>query len=153
VNALVWPSFAGSAWAQPASVVTETTGEATDLASVQLVGDGIIQLLWWRARELRALFWLLLACSAWAQPATVLAGTRDEGANVAFFRFVVVGPTSHCGLRARHLRAQFWLLFSCSAWAQSSTVMASTTGEGAGLASVPLIGVVPASHCGGGYVN
>jgi hypothetical protein len=68
-----------------------------------------------------------------------------------------------------------WLLFAWSAWAQSSTVVADTTGEGAALASVRLVVVVPstvvagttiegaalaydclvgessARHCGGGH--
>jgi hypothetical protein len=49
--------------------------------------------------------------------------------------------------RTRHLRAQFWHLFAWSAWAQPDIVVASTTVEGAGLASVQLVGVGPTSHC------
>jgi hypothetical protein len=48
--------------------------------------------------------------------------------------------------RVRQVRALLRSLFSWSAWAQAATVLADTTGEGAALASVRLVGVVSASH-------
>jgi hypothetical protein len=48
------------------------------------------------------------------------------------------------------VRALLWLLFPRSAWAQTATVVAGTTVEGAALASVPSVGVGSASHCGVG---
>jgi hypothetical protein len=47
------------------------------------------------------------------------------------------------------MRALFWSLFAPSAWAQTATEVADTTGEGAALASVTFFGVSPDSHCGG----
>ena len=35
-------------------------------------------------------------CSAWAQPATVVAGTTDEGPALASVRLVGMGSASHC---------------------------------------------------------
>jgi hypothetical protein len=46
------------------------------------------------------------------------------------------------------VRALLWPLFSRIAWAKPVTVVAGTTVEGAALASVPLVGVGPASDCG-----
>jgi hypothetical protein len=46
----------------------------------------------------RALLWPLFARSAWAQSATVLAGTTSEAAALASVRLVGVGSTSHCGV-------------------------------------------------------
>jgi hypothetical protein len=46
-----------------------------------------------------------------------------------------------------------WPLFGRSAWAQPATVVAGNTGEGVSLASVRLVGVGSASHCGGGHVS
>jgi hypothetical protein len=40
VRALLWPLFPRSAWDQPATVLTGTTGEGAALASVHLVGVG-----------------------------------------------------------------------------------------------------------------
>jgi hypothetical protein len=48
------------------------------------------------------------------------------------------------------VRALLSPLFAPSAWAQSATVVAGTTDEGAALASVILVGVVSDSHCGSG---
>jgi hypothetical protein len=45
----------------------------------------------------RALLSLLSSLSAWAQPATVVAGTKVEGAALASLRSMGVGSTSHCG--------------------------------------------------------
>jgi hypothetical protein len=44
-----------------------------------------------------ALRYPLFDRSAWAQPATVLAGTTGEGEYLAFVRSFGVGSTSHCG--------------------------------------------------------
>jgi hypothetical protein len=49
------------------------------------------------------------------------------------------------------MRALLWPLFARSTWAQASTMVACTTGEGAALASVSLFGVGSDSHCGGGH--
>jgi hypothetical protein len=49
------------------------------------------------------------------------------------------------------VRALLWPLFPQSACAQPATLLAGTTGEGAALASVRLVGVGSDSHCGGGH--
>jgi hypothetical protein len=89
MRALLWPLFARSAWAQPANVVADTTGEGAALASVCLFGvvpdkycdfghdksrrcsgfcslgrRGLSQPLRWRARHVRALLWPLFSRSA-----------------------------------------------------------------------------------------
>jgi hypothetical protein len=46
------------------------------------------------------------------------------------------------------VRALIWPVFGRSSWPQSATVVADTTGEGAALASVRLVGVVPDRYCG-----
>jgi hypothetical protein len=51
-----------------------------------LVRRGLSQPLCWRTRQVRALLWPLLAWWAWPQPATVVAGTTDEGAALASVR-------------------------------------------------------------------
>jgi hypothetical protein len=71
VRATLWPLFAWSAWAQPATLVADTTVEGAAL--------------------------VLYALSAWAQPATVVAGKTGEGAALASFRLVGMGSASHCG--------------------------------------------------------
>jgi hypothetical protein len=71
----------------------------------------------------RALLWPLIASSAWAQPATLLEGTKCEGADLA--------------------------LFAWSAWDQTPTVVEGTTDEGSALDSVRSDCVGSASHCGG----
>jgi hypothetical protein len=55
------------------------------------------QQLWWRSRMLRALLWPLFAFTARAQPATVVAYTKVEGAALASVLLVGVGSASHCG--------------------------------------------------------
>jgi hypothetical protein len=96
VEGAVWPLFARSAWAQPATVVADTTGEGAALPSVRLAGVGPANHLWW-ARQIRALLWLLFDRSAWAQQATVVAGTTGEDAALAYVPLVVMGSASHCG--------------------------------------------------------
>ena len=49
---------------------------------------------WWRARPVRALLTHLFPWSARAQPATVLAGTSVEGADLASVRLASVGSAS-----------------------------------------------------------
>jgi hypothetical protein len=49
------------------------------------------------------------------------------------------------------VRALRWPLYDWSAWAQPATEEAGTTGEGAALATVGLLGEGSASHCGGGH--
>jgi hypothetical protein len=70
-----------------------------------------------------SLFWPLYSRKAWAQPATVVAGTRGG--------------------------KPFWPLFARLAWAHAATVVAGTIVEGAALASVRLIGVDTDSLCYG----
>jgi hypothetical protein len=85
--------------------------------------SGLSHPLCWRARLLRTLLWLLIACSAWAPPATVVVGTIGDVADLASVLLFGVGSANHCG--------------------------AATTGEGATLASVRLVGVGPTRDCGG----
>jgi hypothetical protein len=49
------------------------------------------------------------------------------------------------------VRSLLWPLFAQSSLAEPTTVVAVMTGEGAGLASFPLVGLVSASHYFGGY--
>jgi hypothetical protein len=86
---------------------------------------GIREPLKWRARQMRALVWLLLPQAAWAHPTTVVKG--------------------------RNLRAWLWPLFARLAWAKPATLLAGTTGEGAALASVRSVGVYSACHSDGGH--
>ena len=44
----------------------------------------------WLARHVRAQILLVIAWSAWGQPATVVAGTTVEGADLASDRLVIV---------------------------------------------------------------
>ena len=69
---------------QPATVVADTTFEGAAYSSV-----------WWRARQLRAVYWPLFARSSLAQPATVVSGTTVDGAGLACVRFFGVGIASH----------------------------------------------------------
>jgi hypothetical protein len=73
----------------------------------------------------RALLKPLFARSAWAQPASVLAGMPDEGAALASVRLVDKGLGSRCGGGQHRSRR-------C-------------------LVCVRLVGVGPAIHCGGGH--
>jgi hypothetical protein len=125
-------------------VVAGTTREGAALASVRSLGvfsachcggghdrcgrcsghhslsrRGLSLPLWWRARQLIALLWSLFARSAWAQPATLVAGTTVEGAALASVRSVRVGSASHSLWRTRQVRALLWPLIDRSAWAQS----------------------------------
>jgi hypothetical protein len=97
---------------------------------------------------------------------------------MASVRLVVEGPCSLCGgghdrwgnccglcshgrrglkeplsWQSRQVRALIWPLFAWTAWVQSATVVAGTTGEDDALASVPLLGVGSTSHCGGGHYS
>ena len=93
--------------------------------------------------------------------ATGLAGTRVEGAALASDRSVGLGSTSHCW-KEREMRALLCTLLAWSAWVQPATVVAGTiawplcarsgraqpasvlvdtTGEGAVMASVRMVGV------------
>ena len=51
----------------------------------------------WRARQLNSLLWPLFDLSAWDQPATVLACTAIEGADLVSVHLVSVGSALHCG--------------------------------------------------------
>ena len=52
------------------------------------------QALWWWTRQVRALFWTLLARSALAQEATAVAGTSDEGAVLVSIRSFALAQTA-----------------------------------------------------------
>jgi hypothetical protein len=81
-----------------------TTDDGAGLASS--LGRRVIRKpLSWLARYVRALIRPLFACSAWAQPATVVVGTPGEGSDLASVRLVGVGSASHCVGRLRHARA------------------------------------------------
>ena len=68
--------------------------------------------------------WSLIARSAWAEPATVVASTTVDGAALASVSSVGVGSASH--------------------------LVVGMTVESAALASVLSVGVGSASHCDGG---
>jgi hypothetical protein len=112
VRAMFWPLFPRSAWAQPATVVAGTTGEGLAVASVRLVGVGL-------ARS-------ELACKS------------GEGFDLASIRSVGVGTESHCGGGIDSLLKS---LYARSVWAQSVTMLAGTSVEGAVVASVRSVGV------------
>jgi hypothetical protein len=57
----------------------------------------------------------LFALSAWAQPATVLAGSTGEGAALVSVRSLVVVSDSHCGCGRDKVRTLLWPLFAWSA--------------------------------------
>jgi hypothetical protein len=65
----------------------------------------------------RALLRPLFARSAWSQPATMVAGTTGEGADLASVPSVGVGSTSICG-GGKTDEALLGPLFSLSAWVQ-----------------------------------
>ena len=77
-------------------------GRCSSLCSLR--GRGISQALLWRARQVMAVLWPLFDCSAWDKPATVVAGTKFEGAALTSLRFIGVGSfTVVAGLYARAL--------------------------------------------------
>jgi hypothetical protein len=175
VRALLWPPFALSASAQPATVVEGTTGQG--------------------------LFWPLFPRSAWAEPATVMAdttveevvltpvhseawaqsatevaGTKFERAALASVRLVGESSASHCvgghyrcercsGLcsvgrldlrqpllsRARLVKVMLWPMFAWSARTQAATVVTCTKVEGVTLTLYPKLCVGSASHCDGSH--
>jgi hypothetical protein len=114
---LRWSLIARNAWAENGTVVAGKTNEADRRV--------LRQPLCWRTRQLRSLFWPLFAWSALAQPATVLAGTTGEGADLASYLLVGVGPAILSGDGRKD--------------------------EGAALASVRSVGEGSAKHCVGGH--
>jgi hypothetical protein len=86
---------------------------------------GLIQSLWWRARQERELLWPLIVWSAWAQQANVVAGTTRQETPLEFFARLAV--------------------------AEKFTVVAHTSGEGAALAFVRSVGVGSDSLLVGGH--
>jgi hypothetical protein len=126
VRALDWCLFASSAWAQSANVVAGTTVE-DGVFPLFACRRGPSQQEWCRARQVRALLMPLFARSASTQPSSVVLSTNGEGG--------------------------FWPLFARSACAQAASEVTNTTGEDAALATVRLVGVGSASHCGGGNVR
>jgi hypothetical protein len=73
--------------------VHDRKGRCSGLCS--LGRRGLRQPLWWRARQVGALLWPPFDWFAWDHPATVVAETTGEGADLAFVRLVGVGPASH----------------------------------------------------------
>jgi hypothetical protein len=171
-----WPLLHLSEWALTASVLAGTTGEVAAWASVRSIGvdsaspcgggttgDDVSLVSissvgsdrqWWRARQVRALFWPLFDRSSWAQPDTLMEGTTGVGAALASFRSFGVGSDNHCGgghyssgrcsgLRTfvrrglsqplgrldRQVRSLLRPLFAWLAWTQAATVLAATTGR------------------------
>jgi hypothetical protein len=116
------------------------------------------------------------ASSSSRQAATVVADRRGEGAALASILSAGVSSASHYGgghetgeccsvlwslgrrgpsqplrWRTRQVMALMWPLFSLSALSQGTNVVAGTTGEGAALASVRLVGKGSNSHCSRGH--
>ena len=58
---------------------------------------GLTQPLCLRAQQVRALLGHVFHWSAWALPATVVAGMAGEGAALASVRLVVLGSNCHSG--------------------------------------------------------
>jgi hypothetical protein len=98
----------------------------------------------------RALLCPLFPRSAWNQPATVVAGTTSEGAALASVPPGRRGLSQAQWWRERQVSALFCPLLAWSACAQTTTVLAGTTVEGAALASVSLFGVGTDNLCVGG---
>jgi hypothetical protein len=73
----------------------------------------------------KAMLWHPIACLAWAQPATVWAGTTGESAALASVRSVVVDSASQCD--------------------------GGYDIEGAALSSFHSVDFGSVSHCGGGH--
>ena len=94
--ALLWLLFSRSPWAQRITVKAVITVRA--LAGLSsLDRRGYRQKLLWLARQVRALVRSLFALMAWDHPATVVADTAGECADLASVQFVGVGSASHCG--------------------------------------------------------
>jgi hypothetical protein len=98
---------------------------------------------------MRARLWPQFHWSAWAQPASVLMGTRGECAALAIVcsvgvvpATVLVGTTGEGAAPASVLRL---------ALAHPATVMAGTTGVVAVLAFLPSVCLGSATECGGGH--
>jgi hypothetical protein len=121
---VLWPLIPRSAWAQQFTVVAGTTVEGCDLASVRLVDVLRKPLLWGQ-------FW------CWRCLCIFELGRRWLGQPLWW--------------QGSQLKALLMTLSARSDWAQTATVVAESTREGAALASDRLVGVGPASHCGVGY--
>ena len=83
----------------------------------------------------------MFALSARVQSATVVADATGESSALTCVPSEGVCSASHCGGGHENVRALLSPLFAWSAWAQLAIVVAGTTGEGAALASVRLLGV------------
>ena len=99
---------------------------------------------------MRAQLWPLNSWSAWAQSASVLAGTTVEGAFLVSILSVSEDSGSHWGAGTIGECAPLASV-RLVGFAQTATVVASKTGDGAPLASDRLVGMGSASHCGGGH--
>jgi hypothetical protein len=93
------------------------------------------------------MLWPMIVWSSWDQPANMVACTASEDGALACL-FGLRGLSQPLWWRARQMRTLLWPLFDRSAWAVPVTVVAGTRFDGAELASVRLVGVSPASHCG-----
>jgi hypothetical protein len=81
----------------------------------------------------------------------VVAGKTGEGTSLASDS--LVGVAQPATVLARQVMAMQWKLFAWSSWSHSATVVAVTKVEGAAIATIRSVGVISASHCGGGHVR
>jgi hypothetical protein len=96
VRELLWPLFAWSARAQPATVEAGTTGEGAAQATVTSVGVGSAN-HWVGGTKGECAALASVRLVGVAQQDTLVAGTTGEGAALAYVRLVGVGPATHCG--------------------------------------------------------
>jgi hypothetical protein len=107
------------------TVVSDTISEMASLASVRLVSD--------------------------------FSASQSGGGHERWGLFFSLCSLGRRGLnqalwwRAQQLRALLCPLFTWSEWAQTNTVVAGTTGDGADVSTVLLVDLGSSSHCGGGH--
>jgi hypothetical protein len=92
----LWFLFPRAVWAQPATALAGMTGDCTPLATECLVGMGSSNHCGGGLERWEALFWPLVARSAWAQAANAVAVTTNEGDAQASVFSIGVVASSHC---------------------------------------------------------
>jgi hypothetical protein len=94
--------------------------------------------------------WSVLAFvpSAGVDTFTAIAGTIEKDAGLASVHPSGVGSASHCRCLHKHVSALLRTLLAWSTWPQPANVVRVTTGDGAALASVRLLGVGSNCQCG-----
>jgi hypothetical protein len=135
VRALLWPLFARSAWAEAETVVAGTMFSALlwrlfDFFSVSSTSHSRLG----HCPGLRSLGRILLSQPLW---------WRARKVTVLLWPMFASSAWSQQGIVVASVAR--------SAWAQTATVVAGTRCQWAALASVRLVGVGSASHCGDGY--